>query len=131
MELKDLRNALFGFNKNDVCEYISQLNAIYEQKEQEQNKEQAEALKELNLKNEELSNAAARLNQENTELQRKNDELQSRINSFERETEELHRRIAQLRVSLVSVLEDFDRQLNISEDKSENPQEEQGNEAQP
>ena len=33
MELKDLRTALFGFNKNDVCEYISELNYIYEQKE--------------------------------------------------------------------------------------------------
>ena len=37
MELKDLRTALFGFNKNDVCEYISQLNYIYEQKEAQKN----------------------------------------------------------------------------------------------
>ena len=35
MELKDLKTALFGFNKNDVCEYISQLNYIYEQKEKQ------------------------------------------------------------------------------------------------
>lgn len=26
MELKNLRTALFGFNKKDVCEYIAQLN---------------------------------------------------------------------------------------------------------
>ena len=35
MELKDLRTGLVGFNKNDVCEYLSQLNNIYEQKQQQ------------------------------------------------------------------------------------------------
>ena len=54
MELKDLRTALFGFNKNDVCEYISQLNYIYEQKEAQKIKEQKDILEELNKKNEEL-----------------------------------------------------------------------------
>ena len=47
MELKDLRTALFGFNKNDVCEYISQLNYIYEQKEAQKIKEQKDILEEL------------------------------------------------------------------------------------
>ena len=68
MELKDLRTALFGFNKNDVCEYISQLNYIYEQKEAQKIKEQKDILEELNKKNEELNDYNSRLNQENTDL---------------------------------------------------------------
>ena len=70
MELKDLRTALFGFNKNDVCEYISQLNYIYEQKEAQKIKEQKDILEELNKKNEELNDYNSRLNQENTDLKR-------------------------------------------------------------
>ena len=72
MELKDLRTALFGFNKNDVCEYISQLNYIYEQKEAQKIKEQKDILEELNKKNEELNDYNSRLNQENTDLKRIN-----------------------------------------------------------
>lgn len=79
MELKDLRTALFGFNKNDVCEYISQLNYIYEQKEAQKIKEQKDILEELNKKNEELNDYNSRLNQENTDLKRINDELQKKF----------------------------------------------------
>lgn len=112
MELKDLRTALFGFNKNDVCEYISQLNTIYEQKEEQKIIEQKEILAELNRKNEELSNAAAGLNQENTELKRKNDELLNRVNLFDTEKQEIENRIEQMQMSVVSMFEDIKEQLN-------------------
>lgn len=112
MELKDLRTALFGFNKNDVCEYISQLNTIYEQKEEQKTIEQKEILAELNRKNEELSNVAAGLNQENTELKRKNDELLNRVNLFDTEKQEIKNRIEQMQMSVVSMFEDIKEQLN-------------------
>lgn len=112
MELKDLRTALFGFNKNDVCEYISQLNTIYEQKEEQKIIEQKEILAELNRKNEELSNVAAGLNQENTELKRKNDELLNRVNLFDTEKQEIENRIEQMQMSVVSMFEDIKEQLN-------------------
>lgn len=115
MQLKDLRTALFGFNKNDVCTYISELNLIYEQKEQQQQQEQAEMLKELNSKNEELSNNASRLNQETTELKRERDELLGRIDSFDRETEELKQQIAKMRELIASILGDVKERLNLAE----------------
>lgn len=76
MELKDLRTSVFGFNKNDVCEYISYLNSVYEQKEKQKLKHQTELTEELNRKNEEINNYNSRLSQENTELKRSNNELQ-------------------------------------------------------
>lgn len=79
MELKDLRTALFGFDKNDVCRYISQLNHVYEQKEAQKCEEQRETMEELAQKNEELHDRASRLNQENTELKRANDELRKKL----------------------------------------------------
>ena len=54
MELKDLRTALFGFNKNDVCEYISQLNYIYEQKGAQKIKEQKDIARKLEKMMDEL-----------------------------------------------------------------------------
>lgn len=117
MELKDLRTALFGFNKNDVCEYISQLNTIYEQKEEQKTIEQKEILSELNRKNEELSNVAAGLNQENTELKRKNDELLNRVNLFDTEKQEIKNRIEQMQMSVVSMFEDIKEQLNSDKEQ--------------
>ncbi len=117
MELKDLRTALFGFNKNDVCEYISQLNTIYEQKEEQKTIEQKEILAELNRKNEELSNVAAGLNQENTELKRKNDELLNRVNLFDTEKQEIKNRIEQMQMSVVSMFEDIKEQLNSDKEQ--------------
>ena len=44
MELKNLRTALFGFNKKDVCEYIAQLNEEFLRKlDAEKEKSESEA----------------------------------------------------------------------------------------
>lgn len=42
MELKDLRSARLGFNKNDVCKYLSKLYDVYEQKETQKSKGERE-----------------------------------------------------------------------------------------
>lgn len=115
MELKDLRNALFGFNKNDVCEYISQLNCVYEQKEEQKNKEQREVLEELNRKNEELNDYTSRLNQENTELKRINDELQKKFESADRKSESLEQQIEEMRKATSLVFEEVKKQLSLAE----------------
>ncbi len=126
MELKDLRNALFGFNKNDVCEYISQLNYIYEQKEEQKIKEQRAVLEELNRKNAELNDYVSRLNQENTELKRINDELKKKYELSDRRSSELENQIGEIRKATVSVLEELKIQLNSAEKRISDLQTEQG-----
>ena len=133
MELKDLRTALFGFNKNDVCEYISQLNYIYEEKEAQKIKEQKDILKELNKKNEELNKKNeelndynSRLNQENTDLKRINDELQKKFELSDKRSSELENQIEEIRKATVSVLEEVKEQLNSAEKRISDLRTEQG-----
>ena len=126
MELKDLRTALFGFNKNDVWEYISQLNYIYEQKEAQKIKEQKDILEELNKKNEELNDYNSRLNQENTDLKRINDELQKKFELSDKRSSELENQIEEIRKATVSVLEEVKEQLNSAEKRISDLRTEQG-----
>ncbi len=126
MELKDLRTSLFGFNKNDVCEYISQLNYIYEQKEAQKIKEQKDILEELNKKNEELNDYNSRLNQENTDLKRINDELQKKFELSDKRSSELENQIEEIRKATVSVLEEVKEQLNSAEKRISDLRTEQG-----
>ena len=126
MELKDLRTALFGFNKNDVYEYISQLNYIYEQKEAQKIKEQKDILEELNKKNEELNDYNSRLNQENTDLKRINDELQKKFELSDKRSSELENQIEEIRKATVSVLEEVKEQLNSAEKRISDLRTEQG-----
>ena len=126
MELKDLKIALFGFNKNDVCEYISQLNYIYEQKEKQKIKEQKAILEELNKKNEELNDYNSRLNQENTELKRISDELPKKVELSDRKSSELESQIEEIRKATVSVLEEVKEQLTSAEKRLSDLQTEQG-----
>ena len=119
MELKDLRTALFGFNKNDVCEYISQLNYIYEQKEAQKIKEQKDILEELNDYN-------SRLNQENTDLKRINGELQKKFELSDKRSSELENQIEEIRKATVSVLEEVKEQLNSAEKRISDLRTEQG-----
>ncbi len=121
VELKDLRTGLFGFNKNDVCEYLSQLNNIYEQKQQQKNAEQRKMLTELSEKNEELGNTAARLSQQNTELQRANDalqkdfsSLQKKLNDLQTAAEELNRQNGEMQQAAVLALEEAGERLNLA-----------------
>ena len=126
MELKDLKTALFGLNKNDVCEYISQLNYIYEQKEAQKIKEQKDILEELNKKNEELNDYNSRLNQENTDLKRINDELQKKFELSDKRSSELENQIEEIRKATVSVLEEVKEQLNSAEKRISDLRTEQG-----
>lgn len=126
MEFKDLRTSLFGFNKNDVCEYISQLNYIYEQKEAQKIKEQKDILEELNKKNEELNDYNSRLNQENTDLKRINDELQKKFELSDKRSSELENQIEEIRKATVSVLEEVKEQLNSAEKRISDLRTEQG-----
>ena len=87
MELKDLKVGLFGFKKNDVCEYISELNSTFSERLAEQKKEKEEALGELNKKNEEL----------NTQISW----LETEKDSLKRELEEKDKRIAELQGEIV------------------------------
>ncbi len=126
MELKDLRTALFGFNKNDVYEYISQLNYIYEQKEAQKIKEQKDILEELNKKNEELNDYNSRLNQENTDLKRINDELQKKFELSDKRSSELENQIEEICKATVSVLGEVKEQLNSAEKRISDLRTEQG-----
>lgn len=115
MELKNLRTALFGFNKNDVCRYIAQLNGIYEQRETQKTREQQEAMELLNRKNEELNDYASRLNQEVTELKRRNDELQKEIELSESRSSGIELQIREAQAAAVSVIKETKVQLSAAE----------------
>ncbi len=115
MELKDLRIALFGFNKHDVCEYISQLNDVYEQKEEQKDEERREAMEELSRKNEELNDYASRLNQENTELMRLNDELRKKLESAECRANSQELQMKEMHNVTASVIEEVKEQLSLAE----------------
>lgn len=55
MELTDLKSGIFGFKKEDVCEYISELNNVCSQKIENAKNESQDILKELSEKNEKLN----------------------------------------------------------------------------
>lgn len=117
MQLKDLKTSLFGFNKNDVCEYISQLNAEYEQKQEQIKKEQSNTLAELNQKNEELNNTVSSLSQENTELIREKESLQKRVSAFDGEIEKFKEQITQMREMLNSVFQNVNERFDLFENQ--------------
>ena len=61
MELKDLRSGMFGFKKDDVCEYIAELNSTFSKQLADQQAESKELLARLSDKNEELHTEIAKL----------------------------------------------------------------------
>ena len=115
MELKDLRTVLFGFNKQDTCRYISELNKIYEQREAQEIKEQQETLDRLSQKNEELGNTASRLQQEVTELKRRNNDLQKKLELADRGASELRLQARKAQALAVSALKETKEQLSAAE----------------
>ena len=117
MQLKDLKTSLFGFNKNDVCEYISQLNAVYEQKEQQIRQEQREILNELNQKNENLNNNVSTLGQENKELLRQKEILQNKAALLDGEIGKLKHQVEQMRDLFASAFENVAEQFNLLENQ--------------
>lgn len=117
MQLKDLKTSLFGFNKTDVCEYISQLNTVYEEKEEQLRQEQSAIVEALNQKNESLNNSVAALSQENTELVREGDALRKRIEMLTAETGRVKCRIEKMRETLTAAFESAANQLDLLENQ--------------
>lgn len=117
MQLKDLKTSLFGFNKTDVCEYISQLNTVYEEKEEQLRQEQSAIVEALNQKNESLNNSVAALSQENTELVRERDALWKRIEVLTAETGRVKCRVEKMRETLTAAFESAANQLDLLENQ--------------
>lgn len=70
MELKKLKKSFFGFEKNSVFEYISELNRICSEKVDNEREESRALLDGLNQKNAELSDKLICLETENSELKK-------------------------------------------------------------
>lgn len=117
MQLNDIKTALFGFNKNDVCEYISKLNAVYEEKERQLRQEQRDAVETLNRKNESLNHDMAALSQENTELVRERDALVKRVESLTGEIEKMASQVEQMRDVFAAALKNAVEQLDSLENQ--------------
>lgn len=117
MQLKDLKTSLFGFNKTDVCEYISQLNTVYEEKEEQLRQEQSAIVEALNQKNESLNNSVAALSQENTELVRERDALRKRIEVLTAETGRVKCQVEKMRETLTTAFESAANQLDLLENQ--------------
>ena len=79
MELKNLRGSLFGFNKSDVCEYISQLNSEFDCKCTRLCEEHRETQEELSRKNESLCADILRLEEEKAGLEREAASLRAEL----------------------------------------------------
>lgn len=89
MELRDIKKSFFGFSRNSVFEYITELNVACSQKVEEIKDEKAAALAELNRKNEELNNS-------NAALQAEYDELKKQLEEKDKLLEELKQQNAEL-----------------------------------
>lgn len=107
MELKDLRTAFRGFHRDDVCEYISQINREYEQKAEEIRREEHAKLSGLSAKNEELNLAVERLSRERDQAvreQKQQAESLIRLREEVRAAQEESRQKADERETLSEIL---------------------------
>ncbi len=89
MELKDIKSGFFGFNKNSVIEYISQLNHLCAENTEKARLEKAEALAELSKTNEKLNNRVSVLESEVDVLKKQLLERESEIERINGENEQL------------------------------------------
>lgn len=112
MQLKEMKTSLFGFNKNDVYEYISQLNSVCERKVQQAKEEQRESINTLNRKNEELNDSISALSQKNADLKREADCLRENADKANAKAEELRQRVDEIRFLLASLFENISDQLD-------------------
>ena len=91
MELNDLKGALFGFKKHDVCEYIAQINTEFSAKLAEERKEYQQTLEELSAKNEKLYQELVCTATENDELRRERARYKKMLADLQKEMENLKR----------------------------------------
>lgn len=117
MQLNDLKTSLFGFNKSAVCEYIAQLNTVYEEKKKQIQQEQHEIIETLNQKNESLNNNVAALDQQNTDLARENEALRKRNELLNSEIGELKLGVEKMRDLVASVFGNVTNQIDLFESK--------------
>lgn len=89
MELKDLKSGMFGFKKNSVYEYISELNRICSANVEEVKQEKLSALADLSKKNEELNNKVVCLESENDSYKKEIFEKTKLIAELTEENEKL------------------------------------------
>lgn len=89
MELKNIKKSFFGFNKNSVMEYISDLNRACAEKAESLRLEKTEALSELNRTNEELNNKISAFEIEIDALKKQLLEAENEINRLNGENEHL------------------------------------------
>lgn len=94
MELIDLRVGMMGFNKNDVCEYISELNNNFSDQLSSQKRESERSLAHMNEKNEELNSSIVRLETEKDELNRKLEKKDEVIAQLQSEIEQIKKQIS-------------------------------------
>lgn len=92
MEIRELKSGLFGFRKQSVYEYISQLNRTCSEKVEEARRDKLAALSELSQKNEELNNRVIRLEGENDALRRDRTEKEALISSLNEQIKQLQER---------------------------------------
>lgn len=94
MELIDLRVGFMGFRKNDVCEYISELNSNFSEQLSNQEKESKLSLAHMNEKNEELNSTIVRLETEKDELNRELKKKDESIAQLQSEIERINKQIS-------------------------------------
>lgn len=88
MELKDIKKGLFGYNKNSVIEYVSELNHSCAEKVEEVRREKTEALFGLGKTNKELNDKIVCLEAETDALKKQLAEKEKVIIEFSDEIEQ-------------------------------------------
>lgn len=89
MEFKDIKKGLFGFNKNNVIEYIAELNRICAEKTEALRHEKVIAVSELEQKNSELNVKLAEIETELVSLRNQIAEKESALSELSNENEQL------------------------------------------
>lgn len=105
MELTSLQKGLFGFKKNSVYEYVSELNRICSEKIDEAKQDKQAALFNLSKKNEELNNQII--------------SLESRIDELDHSIEEKDEIIENLKAQIQSFQNDVDSRKSVENEVSE------------
>ena len=116
MELKNLRGSLFGFNKSDVCEYISQLNSEFDRKCTRLCEEHRETQEEFSRKNESLCADILRLEEEKAGLEREAASLRAELAALCGRADELRGSAGELRAAVVALVEELGSRLDSLEE---------------
>ena len=102
MELTEIKSRFFGYSKKNVCQYISELNAVHET--------ELEAQKESNAK------AADNYNTQIKALENSNKELSETISDLKRELEEVKAALTTSEAEKQAVTEEYNTVLRETEE---------------